>query len=81
MSNTLPIENYVPFTHETTIIRPGRLFFEKLKLSENEPKTYANKRILLEEKKWRRAGLNQYSLDRRFYAFPAEIRGRYEVFS
>ena len=27
MSNTLPIENYVPLTYETKIIRPGRFFY------------------------------------------------------
>ena len=39
MSNTLSIENYVPLTYETKIIRPGRFFVEKLKLSENDPCT------------------------------------------
>ena len=39
MSNTLPIENYVPLTYETKIIRPGRFYIEKLKLSENDPQT------------------------------------------
>ena len=38
LSNTMPIENYVPLTYETKIIRPGRFFFEKLKLSENDPR-------------------------------------------
>ena len=39
LSNTLPHENYVPLTYGTKIIRPGRFFIEKLKLSENDPQT------------------------------------------
>ena len=37
----MPTENYVPLTYETKIIRPGRFFHLKLKLSENDPCTLA----------------------------------------
>ena len=39
MSNILSIENYVHLTNKTKIIRPGRFFIQKLKLSENDPVT------------------------------------------
>ena len=37
MSNTLPIENYVPLTYETKIIRPGRFFHWKVKVVREWP--------------------------------------------
>ena len=39
MSNTLPIENYVPLTMKQKLYALDAFFIEKLKLSENDPCT------------------------------------------
>ena len=50
MSNILPIENYVPLTYETKIIRPGRFFHWKVKVVREWPPSRSTVENLCEYK-------------------------------